>query len=129
MSTHHRILLPLIPAGGWRTQATCAQRDVRLWDDRLDNETDQDRDERHERAKLICRTECPVRAECSDDADWRTDEGIRGGHKLPTLLGYPRSKDDEELFQLLRKGLSLDQAASRLSWGRAHSRSTLPDVG
>lgn len=112
MSAYRRDL-PLIPVGGWRTKAACTDRvGEMLWDDRLDHETDKQRDARHVKAKTVCRTECPVRVKCAEEADWRIDEGIRGGHKLPTLWGQ-RTPADDELSRLLRKGVPLDQAAYR----------------
>lgn len=105
--------LPLIPRDSWRDRAACTPRFAeRLWDDRLDGETDAQRLERHRQAKLVCNTECPVREECANDTDWETDEGIRGGHKLPSLDSQ-RSASEAEMLRLLRKGYTLDQAARR----------------
>ncbi len=119
MSAYRRNL-PLIPVGGWRARAACAPRvQEMLWDDRVDGETDAQRDRRLERGKAVCRTQCPVRAQCSAEADWRIDEGIRGGHKLPTL-GIQHSGEDEELLRLLQKGLPLDEAA-RISQRRVRA--------
>ena len=58
-----------------------------------------------------------MRPECSDEADWMTDEGIRGGHKLPSL--HPvRSRNDQEMLRLLKEGLTLDDAAKIVSGTR-----------
>lgn len=105
-----RIDLPLIPLGGWRTKAACTERVTEmLWDDRVEHESDKQRLERHRQAKEIC-LGCTVRTKCSDEADWSTDEGIRGGHKLPSLDSQ-RTPAESEMLRLLRKGWSLDQAA------------------
>lgn len=110
MSAYRRNL-PLIPVGGWRTKAACTARvQEMLWDDRVDGESDEQREERHTKGKDVCRNECPVREKCAAEADWRTDEGIRGGHKLPTL-GIQHTAEEAELASLLRRGIPLDQAA------------------
>ena len=119
MSAYRRNL-PLIPVGGWRARAACAERVQEvLWDDRVDGETDEQRDARHAKGKAVCRTECPVRARCAAEADWKIDEGIRGGHKLPTL-GIQHTGEEEELLRLLQRGLPLDEAA-RLSQRRVRA--------
>lgn len=112
MSAYRRDL-PLIRVGGWRARAACTERVMeRLWDDRIDGESDKQRAARHERGKAVCNNECPVRAKCSAEADWRIDEGIRGGHLLPTL-GSTLSPGEEETLRLLRAGWPLDAAAGR----------------
>lgn len=116
--------LPFIPQDDWRLRAECGKPDLaalQLWDDRLDDfdaerEREKDRRARHEEAKDICRHRCPVRQECSDGVNWRFDEGIRGGHKIPSLDRH-RTAEDNIVLRRLRKGWSLDRAAS----GRAPS--------
>lgn len=103
----------MIPRDGWRRRAACLGTSEPLWDDRLDPETDHHREYRHNRAKAICRGECPVRAECSADADWQTDEGVRGGYVLPPL-DRQRNLPEDKLLRLLQEGLPLDEAARRV---------------
>ena len=103
--------LPIIPLDSWRAQAACASRvSEKLWDDYLEGETQEQTKTRHQKAKAICRNECPVRGKCSNDVDWRIDEGVRGGHVLPALHTN-RSRHEEAMFQLLKKGYALDDAA------------------
>lgn len=110
MSAYRRDL-PLIRIGGWRTKAACADRvSELLWDDRVEGETDEQREARHSKGKAVCNRQCTVRAQCSEEVDWRIDEGIRGGHKLPTH-GVQHTAEEAELAKLLRSGWPLDQAA------------------
>lgn len=109
MSAYRR-RLPLIPLGGWRAKAACTARvKEMLWDDRVDGETDGQRDARHAQAQAVCNHDCPVRARCSDEVNWRIDEGVRGGHLLPALNGQ-HTEEEEFLLSLLQKGWPLDQA-------------------
>lgn len=111
MSGYHRKDLPLIGVGGWRTQAACTER-VRemLWDDRLEGESDDHRDERHGKAMAVCNRVCTVREQCGDGVDPKIDEGVRGGHRLPTLHAI-HTAAESELLRLLGRGFPLDQAA------------------
>lgn len=107
----HRQDLPFIPRDDWRARAACTKRvNDMLWDDKVEYESEKHRRRRHDEAKEICWTQCPVRQECADDVDWRHDEGIRGGHRLPSLDAQ-RTREDTEMLRLLRKGWSLDAAA------------------
>jgi hypothetical protein len=109
----YRVDLPFIPLGGWRTQAACTRRvNEMLWDDHVEGETPKQREARHTEAKSICNTLCPVRAQCSAEVNWKVDEGIRGGHKLPTLNTH-RTWAEDQMLRLLRKGCTLDEAAAR----------------
>lgn len=110
---------PLMPVGGWRDHGACSRHtDLNLWDATVGEgqELPADRERRHGQAKAICQSVCPVRAQCADDVDWRLDEGVRGGHVLPTLTaskGGNASARDLELLDLLRRGVPLDEAAPR----------------
>ena len=106
-----RIERSFIPLGGWRMKAACTARVKELlWDDKVDGETKEQRRKRHEEAKVVCNTQCPVRSQCSDEVDWKTDEGIRGGHKIPSLEDH-RTRVEAETLRLLRKGYTLDSAS------------------
>lgn len=111
-----RSRLPQIRLDGWRAQAACSTRAAEgLWDDLLEHESEVRRRSRHGEAMTICRTACPVREQCAADVDWRYDDGIRGGHKLPSL-GHTRSDEDSLLLDLLKTGLPLDDAARVLRY-------------
>ena len=71
-------LLPSITDEPWRMSASCSySADLRLWDATLDDETPEQRAERHRLARRICVT-CPVRDDCYA-AVGPKDSGIRGG--------------------------------------------------
>lgn len=106
----HRVDLPLIPLEGWRAKAACPPRmKEMLWDDRVDDETDAQRDVRHGKAMDVCNRECLVREECGDKVDVKHDDGVRGGHLLPSLWAQ-HTPEESKLLELLRKGWTLDQA-------------------
>lgn len=77
--------------GGWRERAACLDHPTlppSTWDDSLTaddgeaRETVADRQARISVAKLVCRTVCPVRAECMAAVNLNWDEGVRGGEDL-----------------------------------------------
>lgn len=80
-----------VTTGTWRDQAACHNHPrlkPQAWDDSLGPglfETKEKRAERTAAACRVCRTECPVRAECLDDVDLDYDEGIRGGEDIRDL--------------------------------------------
>ena len=76
--SHVSDLLPSIADEPWREFAACSfSADLRLWDATLDDETPEQRAERHRLARRICVT-CPVRDDCYT-AVGPKDSGIRGG--------------------------------------------------
>lgn len=105
----YRADLPFIPLESWRGRAACLGRKDLLWDDRVEGETDPQRDARHVKAEAVCHLSCPVREECGDSVDPKYDDGVRGGHLLPTLHAL-HTDEEAELVRLLRKGWPLDQA-------------------
>jgi len=104
----YRLEMPTIPLEDWRARAACGPEEP-LWDDRVEGETETQRDVRHGRALAVCNNACPVREMCGDAVDPRFDEGVRGGHILPTLWAQ-HTEQEAELVRLLRKGWTLDQA-------------------
>lgn len=107
---------PPIPTDSWRADAACAgHKDLTLWDASIPlPEKDAARHIRQAKAAAICNTRCDVREQCAADADWRFDEGVRGGHVLPMLnarQGANASLRDQEMLRLLRAGVPLDEAA------------------
>ena len=58
-----RNLLP--PAEPWMERGACVGRQP-MWDRTIDGESERARLARQERAARICRTQCPVLAECRD---------------------------------------------------------------
>lgn len=104
---------PHIPAESWRDDAACAGEDARLFDDRLERESDEAQEARHGKATSICRR-CPVRLKCGQDIDIELDDGVRGGHVLPPLGARSKknaSHRDRELVRLLQSGWPLELAA------------------
>lgn len=119
--SHSRIDLPLIPLDSWRARAVCTERlKEQLWDDRVEGETDAQRDARHGRGMAVCNVSCPVREECGDSVDVKYDEGVRGGHLLPSLHAQ-HTPEESELLRLLQKGWPLDDAARA---SRRHRRAS-----
>lgn len=111
---------PFLPIGGYRDFAACVRHhDLTLWDaTAVDDGREQEtaRQIRLTEAKRICWTRCPVRTECAADATLGLDEGVRGGHLMPSLNavgGGSISARDAELVRLLREGVPLDEAAPR----------------
>lgn len=106
-----------IEVGGWRDYGACSRHDdLTLWDAAVgeEKEPSAERERRHAAAKAICWNSCPVRAECAAAVDWHLDEGVRGGHVLPTLTARVNgnaSARDLELLDLLQRGIPLDFAA------------------
>lgn len=120
--THAR--LAAIPVGDWRDDGLCVTHpNPTLWDGSLDGaqETINARAARHAAAKRVCwrggpgGAPCPVRARCAADVDASTDEGVRGGHVLPSIhVQHRNTEHARALHLLLRAGAGLDQAAELL---------------
>lgn len=64
--------------------AACAGITAPLWDATVDGESDAERVRRQAAGLRFC-GRCPVRSECLASVDLRHDDGIRGGHVLPTI--------------------------------------------
>lgn len=89
----------------WRTQALCRRMVAEglahpnWWDNRLDPGTDDQRkqeplkarEERHEKAKAVCR-QCRVQLQCRADTNLEDDEGVRFGILLEELERRPRRR-------------------------------------
>lgn len=81
--------LTLVPLGGWRDDAACADHPTLLphtWDD--DSELDRGAGHRQQRiaaAIAVCST-CPVAQPCLADVDLAYDRGVRGGVDLRRVL-------------------------------------------
>lgn len=81
--TGRRKSFTFIPLESWRQQAACVEQvHEQLWDDKVDGEREEHRNERHRRAKAICRR-CEVKVPCRQEVVLGVDEGIRGGEVLP----------------------------------------------
>lgn len=77
----------LLAAEPWREEAACYDHRLgpRYWDDvatAVGREDDRLRERRVAAAKNVCRTQCPVRAECARDTDLELDSGVRAGVDL-----------------------------------------------
>lgn len=76
-------IYPRIPNEEWRRHAACSfSADLTLWDAAVEGEQPEEKDQRHELAKKVCRA-CPVGEKCAETVDLRWDEGIRNGKALP----------------------------------------------
>lgn len=78
------------------------------WDDRLDapdgeEESREERDRRHEKAKTVCRR-CPVQDECAVNTDLERDEGVRFGVLLAELKTHKRHKERQRHSRTLEIG-------------------------
>lgn len=106
---------PLIPNESWRENAECAkpEHDATMWDAPVGKRKPDDKYAvRAAKAKRVCNTLCPVRAECAAAFDWQFDEGIRGGHDTPPIhaSGSNVSVRDLRVRELLMAGTPLDDA-------------------
>ena len=77
------------PPGEWVRDAACAGQEPG-WDTQLPGETRTQRDARQARAARICKTACPVLAECSEwigRADTIGDYGVIAGRTARASKG------------------------------------------